>query len=148
MVPPSGGFSRLNSSTTARMIEMPMPPSPSLISGIALAVGAVDVVLVEARAFVADADDHAVVVHREGEVHLAVVVVVGVAHGVGARLGEGQLEVGDRVVRVAAAAQQPGERQPPEHDVLGLRRDIEVDEFFHSAESYRSCHPPDHPRVT
>ena len=28
MVPPSGGHSRLNSSTTARMIEMPMPPSP------------------------------------------------------------------------------------------------------------------------
>ena len=99
--------------------------------GHVLALGAVDVVLVEAAALVADLDGDAVGVHGEVEVHLAVVVVVGVPHGVGARLGERQLEIGDGVVGVAARAQQTRKRKAAEHDVLGLGGDIELHVVVH-----------------
>ena len=67
---------------------------------------------------------------------LGAVAVVGVTDGVGARLGERQLEVGDGVGGEAAFAKQAGERQASEDDVLGLGRDLECDRLVHVRQSY------------
>src|SRR5450759_4008756 len=101
--------------------------------GHGLALGTVDVVLVKAAALVADLDGHAVVMHGEVEMDLALVVIVGVPHGVGARLGERQFEVGDGVFGVAARAQQARKSKAAEHDVFGLGGDIELHVVVHGS---------------
>ena len=62
-----------------------------------LAFRAVDLVDVEPGAVVADLDNDAISVHREREVHLSVVVTVGMPHRVRTRLCQGELEIGDSV---------------------------------------------------
>jgi len=65
---------------------------------------------------------------------------VRVAHGVGDRLRERELQVGHRVLRDLTQLAEPGQREPAEGDVFGLRRDAEPDEAVVGVHS--SCSLP------
>ena len=56
-----------------------------------------------------------------------VAVAVRVPDRVRARLGDGELEVGQRLLRERPHAREPGEREPGQRDELRLRRDAQPD---------------------
>ena len=80
---------------------------------------------IEPAARVGDLDHEAVGIQLEEDLDGTVGVRVGVPDGVRARLGERELEVGERLVLERTKPCQPGQRQPPERDVFRLGRDGE-----------------------
>ena len=111
------------SSAIERMIAIPRPPSVSSLRR----RRARRCIGLEAGAVVGDLDDQPVVAELEADLDVPVAVAVGVADRVRARLGERELQVGERLVRERPDAREPGEGEPRERDVLRLRRDRQPD---------------------
>jgi len=55
-------------------------------------------------------------------------LAVGMPDGVGRRLRERELQIGDELVRERTQARQTGQRKPAQRDVLGARRDCEAND--------------------
>src|SRR5918999_2855912 len=83
---------------------------------------------VEARSGVRDLDHKSIGVQLVVDLDDALAPVpVGVTNGIGACLRHRQLEVGESLLRKVPEAPEPRQGQADKRDVLGLRRDREVD---------------------
>ena len=104
------------------MIASPRPPTDnsSTPSGCVTCSPAL-----EPAALVDDLDHQLVRVQLVRDRDRAAAGAVRVAHGVRARLGQGELDVAEHLRRelLRAQAREAGEGEPPQRDVLGLRRD-------------------------
>ena len=114
---PSGPSPISTSSAIERMIAIPRPPSLSSASSSCAESSSTNPAPV-----VRDLDHEPVVLELEADVDLPVTVDVRVPDRVRARLGERELQVGDRRVRERPHARKPGQGEPRQRDVLRLGR--------------------------
>ncbi len=106
------------SSAIERMIAIPSPPSASSSS----APSPAGLRRIEALAVVHDLDHEPIGVELVADVDRAFTVGVGVANGVGAGLGQRELEIGERLVAERAESGDPGQGESAKGDVFRLRR--------------------------